>query len=306
VALFALLAASAIAGAQSGDVTSSGALSSGAALQGGQSAVVTTAKKTGNERLMTAGAGARGALRLCFQPGIGWQRVPVSSFGATGELSAPGTIDSSTLGGIATKNSGAGGSSQSVYTRLSGTKQAISNECPATLTNTMAPGVAIPDGIGGNQPQAMTSVRPTSMNDGAQDWLHANSLLNPASSATSQRLIMGLTTMPSGGTHVSAGTRSGVSATQVNSLKTHAYVSSIELRRMIRNAPDLQTRIKLQELQDRLAKQSHIPTGDSTENKATKEQLKNQRGNRAHSSRKSGNNDHVTDITRVPSSHTYP
>jgi hypothetical protein len=170
----------------------------------------------------------------------------------------------------------------------------------------MAPGVATDGGIGGTQAQVMTSVRATSMNAGAQDWLQANSALNPASSAASQRLTMGLSSMPTGGTHVSAGTRSGVSAAQVNSLKTHAYVSPIELRRMMRNAPDLQTRIKLQELQDRLAKEPHIPTGDSTENKATKEQLKNQHGNKKHSSAMSGDQDHTTEIARKLSSHTYP
>ena len=284
MALFALLAASASAVAQSGGVTSSGALSSGAALQGGQSGVVTTAKKTGNKRSMIAGAGARGALRLCFQPGIGWQSVPVSSFGATGELGASGAPGSANSGGIEAKGSATGGSSQSLYAGLSGAKQAMSNECPGTLTNTMAPGVAINDGIGAKQAQVMTSVRATSMNAGAQDWLQANSVLNPASSAASQRLTLGLSSMPAGGTHVSAGTRSGVSAAQINGLKAHAYVSSLKLRRMLRNAPDLETRIKLQELQDKRAKKTRSSAAKSAGSKTARERLENRPASKTHPS----------------------
>jgi hypothetical protein len=167
----------------------------------------------------------------------------------------------------------------------------------------MAPGVAIDDGIAGKHAQPIPSVRATSMNAGAQDWLQANSVLNPASSAASQRLTMGLSSMPAGGTHVSAGTRSGVSAAQINGLKAHAYVSSLELRRMMRSAPDLETRIKLQELLDNLAKKSRISTVTSTKDKATKQPLKQRDHNRPYSSSISSKSGYGTNSARTAHSH---
>jgi hypothetical protein len=142
------------------------------------------------------------------------------------------------------------------------------------------------------------------MNSGAQDWLQANSVLNPPSSAASQRLTMGLSAMPTGGTHVSAASRPGVSEAQINGLKAHAYVSSVELRRLMRSAPDLQTRIELQELQKRVAKKSRISTVNSTKGKATKQPLKQRDYNRPYSSSISGKSGHVTDSARAAHSHT--
>jgi hypothetical protein len=289
-------------------VPSNSASASATSIQGGH-----FNPKTGPSKPAHAGS-IRGSLtmgaipgepqRLCFQSGIGWLSVPAAAFGNTGSLSAPGTIDSATLGGIAAKNSGAGGSSQSVYARLSGAKQAMSNECPGMLTNAIASGISIDEVITGKHAQSMTAVRATSMNAGAQDWLQANSVLNPASSAASQRLTMGLSSMPGGGTRVSAGTRPGVSAAQINGLKAHTYVSSIELRRMMRSAPDLQTLIKLQELQDYLAKKSRISTVTSTKDKATKQPLKQRDHNRPYSSSISSHYRHGTDSARTAYSHT--
>jgi hypothetical protein len=142
------------------------------------------------------------------------------------------------------------------------------------------------------------------MNAGAQDWLRANSVLNPASGAASQRLTMGLTSMPAGGRHVSAGSQPAVSEAQINGLKAHAYVSSVELRRLMRSAPDLETRIELQELQDNLAKKSRISTATSTKDKTTKQPLKQRAHNRPYSSSISSKYGHGTDGARAAHSHT--
>lgn len=296
---------------QSGQIApSDGVPSSGMALRGDQPASKTGTRKAagaGNLRgSLSAGAIPGESPHLCFQPGIGWQPVSMDAFGDTDKSSAPDTPGGGGSGKIETKGAATGSSSRAVYARPSGTKQAMSNDCPGMLINAMAPGIAIEDMTIGKHPQAGLSSRSTNLNAGAQDWLQANSVLNPASSAASQHLLMGLTTMPTGGAHPSPGARSGVSAAQINSLKTHAYVSSIELRRMMRNASDLQTRIKLQELQDRLAKQSHNPARSSTKNKAAKEQSKNQHRNTDHSSRNPSNNNNATDIAKALSSHNYP
>lgn len=241
---------------------------------------------------------------LCFAPGIGWQRIPSSPLRVTEKVSTNGIPGGGASGGMGADGGAAGGSSISVYAQPSRAKQSLSNECPGTLTSPIAPGVAIGDEIGDKHAQVMTSVRATSMNAGAQDWLQANSVLNPASSAASQRLTMGLSSTPTGGTHVSAGTRSGVSEAQINGLKAHAYVSSIELRRMIRNAPDLQTRIKLQELKNNLAKKSRISTINSAKDQARRQPLKQRDHDRPYSSSISDKFGHGHDSARTTYSHT--
>lgn len=187
---------------------------------------------------------------LCFVPGIGWQRILISPLS---EIEKVGTAGKQGSG--APYGTWADGST-AAYAQPSGAKQSTSNECSGMLTKAMVPGVAVDNGIGVKHAQVMTSIRATTMNKGAQDWLQANSLLNPASGAASQRLMMRLPSMQDGGAYVSAGSRSGVSQTQINGFKPHAYVSSIQLRRMIHSSQDLETKIKLQELQERLAKKS--------------------------------------------------
>jgi len=179
-----------------------------------------TAKARKPSGSLRKGAIPSGGAPLYFQPGIGWQSVPVSTPMGAGEPGVPGTPIDGTSGMIEARGSETGGSSISGHAQPLGAKKAMPSERPAMSTSTIAPEALIDDVITG--------------------------------------------------THSLAGRRSVVSTDQINGLKAHAYVSSIKLRRMIRNAPDLQTRIKLQEIQDKLANKSHISTATSKGNKATK------------------------------------
>jgi hypothetical protein len=75
---------------------------------------------------------------------------------------------------------------------------------------------------------------------------------------------------------------------------------------MLRNAPDLQTRIKLQKLQDSLLNKSQISLGNSKGKNSTNGQTKSQHGNRAYFPSLSDGRDHTSGSTRSLSSHTYP
>ena len=108
------------------------------------------------------------------------------------------------------------------------------------------------------------------------------------------------------GTHLSSGARADVSSGRIADLESHAYISPIKLRIMIRNAPDLETRIKLQELQEKLVNKSHIFMGSSKGSPGSKGQPKGPNGDRAHSSSLSGDHDRTTDGLRILSSRTYP
>jgi len=59
--------------------------------------------------------------------------------------------------------------------------------------------------------------------------------------------------MPSASTYFASETESNARSDQVGVRAFHAYTSSIKLRRLMRNAPDFRTRIKLQQLQNNLA-----------------------------------------------------
>jgi hypothetical protein len=66
---------------------------------------------------------------------------------------------------------------------------------------------------------------------------------------------------------------SGDSLQAVQEVRTHAYISTIKLRWMMRNAPDLETRLKLQELNDELKKKPVKPLDNHEERGATEEKL---------------------------------
>jgi hypothetical protein len=158
----------------------------------------------------------------------------------------------------------------------------------------------------GNHGQATASGGATRMNAGTLASLSGTSLFNPASSAGSGRRMVPPGSMPSGSTHRASGSEPGVSADQVKDLKSHAYVSSITVRRMMRNASDLQTRIKLQELQSKLSNKTHVSTVSSKGNPARKGRSKDHHVSTADSSPMSDGHGRAAYVARTLSSHSYP
>jgi hypothetical protein len=174
----------------------------------------------------TLGAIPRKVSPLCFQPGIGWQNTAQAATGVVGMQTGPGPA----------------------VGQPSGTIQKNSNECPSSS----ASGAAI-QALGEVRPTETSNLadRTTNMNQGTQDWLRANSVLNPSSSLAASRLKMGASPNFAGSSSRPTGTTN--SAEVVKDSTKRAYISSIKLRRMMRNAPDLETRIKLRELSESLA-----------------------------------------------------
>jgi hypothetical protein len=64
---------------------------------------------------------------------------------------------------------------------------------------------------------------------------------------------------------------------------------------MIRNAPDLKTRIKLQELQDKRAKKTGSSMAKSAGSKTARERLENRYASKTHTSPSRGRRDRATD-----------
>ena len=237
-------------------------------LQGGQPATQmgtpkgAKARNQGDSR--SPGATPKASVQLCFRPGIGWQRVPPTEPGSAGKSGKDSSND------IEANSSAAGGESKSVYAKPASGKTTTSNDCPEISIDTITLTAGVGDITTGNHGQPMTSARLPGMSAGTLPSLQGTSLFNPAGGAASGRRAMTLGSMPSGSTHRSSGSEPGISSNPVNDLKSHAYISSIVLRRMIRTAPDLETRIKLQELQDKLSNKSHISSVSSKGNQGVR------------------------------------
>ncbi len=276
VGLFACLAAAQRAGSQS--------------LQGGQLTTQTNSGKTAKAgnigRSLNISSRPKGSPVLYFQPGIGWQRVPM------GKLSGADTPDSS--GKNEANGSATGASSQSVHPQPNNAKQGL------------APEARMVDITTGHHDQPVTSARLPGMSAGTLPSLQGTSLFNPAGGAASGRRAMTLGSMPSGSTHRSSGSEPGISSNPVNDLKSHAYISSIVLRRMIRTAPDLETRIKLQEIQDKLSNKSHVSSVSSKGNQGVRGRSKGAHVGKADSSFMADGHGRAADVTRTLSSHRYP
>jgi hypothetical protein len=240
---------------------SDNAIPSGSAPQSGLVSVKKNTQKSSsvnNVRSMLATGSVPGeSQNLCFQPGIGWQRIPQNS-----DNSMPKT---SPVGG-STGTTEVSGSS-------SGVVQMGPDQCPGIMTNELAPGAVVEDIGADKQSQAANSnIRTTNANFGVQNWLNADTLSNPASSLTATRLTMGLRPSLIDSKHFSQGTGRSSSENSVQELEGHAYISPIKLRKMMRDAPDLETRIRLQRLLQRLNDEQKRKSGSFTNNRL---QLKN-------------------------------
>ena len=268
VALLGFLVASACIEAQSGSETPVGALSTGTALQVNPFAVAVPSgmtvptKKSSKTRSMAAGAS--GAPRLCFLPGIGWQSVPFSTLGDAEQASGRGAS-----GRAATRQFTFSGTAESPFSRPSGGGQSNDTVCSGFVANTTASGLSI-----GNRVPPRTPLGSTDVEVPVSGTPLANSELGPAGITAPKGGMPGLSSMPSAAT--------SILGTQSNGLKNKAYTSPFELRRMKWNAPDLPTRIKLQRQLEILAKKSTRSVDHPGKGRSMRESEKGSKGARAH------------------------
>jgi hypothetical protein len=251
---------------------SDSAIQSGASFQSGLVAVKKNTQKSSgvsNVRSTLASGSVPGKSRgLCFQPGIGWQRLPQSFDSSAQKTSLVGSSTATETGAPPL-----GSNSGTANALPSGAGQANLDQCPGIMASATAPAAVVETMVTGEQSKAANSnLRTTNANFGAQDWLNVNTLLNPASSTASTRLTMGLSSSLSISKHFSQGTEPNPSADSVQEFEAHAYVSPIKLRTMMRSAPDLETRLKLQRLSEEQKKRS----GKSTDKRSLPKNKENQ------------------------------
>jgi hypothetical protein len=226
--------------------------------------VVRKTGKSGSNRSSGATGATPGALPgLCFQPGVGWRSILPEPPGV------PATLEKNTSIGLAERGSASGANPQSVYARFSNAKQAQSAECAGNPITKKTLGAGVGKFTILNRPRTIRPVGATK--PGTVTSLHVNSPYHANGSASA---------MPPAPTYFASEAESDARSDQVGVRAFHAYISSIKLRRLIRNAPDFRTRIKLQQLQNNPATQLHNAKVSAKTGAAARRPLQGERANR--------------------------
>jgi hypothetical protein len=241
-------------------------------------------KSENNGSLRPTGATAGALPGLCFQPGVGWQRV------LTRQPDAAVTRDTNTSMGPKEHGSAGGANPPLASPRLSKVKQAQSVECPEVLTDKKVTGAGVerftvlsrpPRSVGTTNPGSLTSLQ-----------VHSPFYPNGSAGLGTARTLPSATLFSP--TDFASEDGPVSHSDQIGDRAFHAYLSSVKLRRLIRNTPDLRTRVKLQQLQTGLSDPAH-----HAGTRAASRTLKGERGNRT-SSRRSHTHDRPQDNSQSP------
>jgi hypothetical protein len=221
--------------------------------QSGLPTVQVPVHKTGNTR-KNAGSQPTGATAgslpgLCFQPGIGWQHV------LTREPDGFVARDTTTSMGPKEHDSASGANPPLVYSRLSNVRRTQSVQCPEVLKDKKVTGASVEDLTVRDRPRTVRPASPT--NAGTLTSLQVHSPYYPSGGPGLATVRAPRSVIPSSPTSFAPEDESGARSNQAGDRVFHAYLSSIKLRRLIRNTTDFRTRIKLQQLQNNPASPSH-------------------------------------------------
>jgi hypothetical protein len=210
--------------------------------------IVRKSGKPGNSRSLPAHKSmAEASPGLCFQPGVGWQRMLTAQHHGSGGTEAHGSAD--------------GANPHSVYPTSLGAKRAHSVECPGILTDKgeLGAGVGTPAILNPNRSiRSAGSAKPGSV---TSSQVHAP--LHPSSNVGLHSMAVIPSAVPTAPTHFASEAGPDEHADQLDARTFHAYISSIKLRKSIRNASDFRTRMRLQQLQNNPSTKLHNPRVDA-------------------------------------------
>lgn len=209
-------------------------------------AVPKTGKSKDNRASRTTGAIAGALPGLCFQPGIGWRHVLIR------EPDGFVTRGTSTSLGPREDGSASGANPPLGYSRRSRVRQAQSVECSEASNDKNVTEGSVENFTVRNRPRAMQSA---GQNAGPLTSLRVHSPYYPNGSTGSGTLRTPANVTPPTG--FAEENRSGTRSNRAGDPAFHAYLSSVKLRRLLRNTPDFRTRIKLQQLQNNPTGPSH-------------------------------------------------
>jgi hypothetical protein len=176
---------------------------------------------------------------LCFEPGVGWRH----NFPAQPGLPR----ESNTLAGNGSTGGPPSNADRPFGDRLR-TQQTRSTECTGVSRNEEVLSATLPS-AGSTKPRTRASLQAH-----AQHHAHGSTALAKGTPGF----------MPSAPGYSAAENKPDTNPDQSSIRTYHAYISSIKLRRLIRNAPDFKTRIQLQQLENHPAKQLHRARAGTT------------------------------------------
>ncbi len=204
-----------------------------------------SANTLGNLR-MTAATGATSgtASTLCFEAGVGWVRVAQSA--GTSEGSGMHAPTHAEVGGISGSH---GLTSALARNRTPQCPSQWNGATPASSPSALRQTELSSQSSMSSEPSARGAV---STHPNPQGLTHSNlqQMSNPSS----------ITLLPSQGAtasykmNLASSAAANLSESDLDALSARAYVSPIRLRRLMRSAPDLQTRLKLHALNRTLTK----------------------------------------------------
>jgi hypothetical protein len=227
-------------------------------------------RKTGKFR-KNGSSSAPGAMpALCFQPGIGWQSIHPEPPGVP---TTPGTSGSL---GLEVSRSTSVANGQSIYARSSSARQVYAAECAGASIKKKALGADGEKLTILNRPQTKPGTVP-SLPVNSPGHAHGSAGLEPVRRMSS--------VMPPAPTHFASDAEPDLRSDRVGVHAFHAYVSSIKLRRLIRDEPDFRTRVKLQQLQNNPATQLHKAKGFTKTRAVAAKPVQDERANQTPSRR---------------------
>jgi hypothetical protein len=215
----------------------------------GQVAVRKTGKSGDKGSSQPTGSTAGALPGLCFQPGVGWQRV------LTMHPDGSATRDLNTSMVLEEHGSASGANSHAVYARLSHAKQARSVECPGILTDKKVTGAGAERFTLLNRSRVMRSAE--AANPGPLTSLQVHPPYHPNGSAGLETVRSLPSAIPYSPTDTASEEGPVAHSGLIGDRAFHAYLSSVKLRRLIRNTLDFRMRNKLQQLQENPASPSH-------------------------------------------------
>jgi hypothetical protein len=208
-----------------------------------------TAARTGGA--LNPGGSAISIPRLCFQPGTGWVAISVSA------------VDHDNAEAESSFARGAGTNSHLVrHPRVSrgfysGARSSGASECPSMPRDSVAKGISREDSTSTDKSGLLSSDNQARVI--SRRWPQGKppskgaSIDGDSHPATELNQKLAIDDTPT--TYSSIDT-----AAQLKTLKSRAYLSSVRLRRLSRNVPDLKSRLELRRIQGEFTKRKTIGT----------------------------------------------
>jgi hypothetical protein len=183
---------------------------------------------------------------LRFQPGVGWQRIPAGQPNGASTRDASGTAGAVNPASVDAMSMRARQAGRGEFAEILSDKKRLGSGVETSAS--LSPNRAIRS-AGSTKLGAVPSPQVTPFLPNGRTGL--NSMRTTPSA------------MPTAPTHFASDAGPDEHSDLVGERAFHAYISSIKLRRLIRNASDFRTRMKLQQLQNNPATKSHHGSVDT-------------------------------------------